>query len=48
MVSNNGLLPQTSASFKKTLLEGTYSFKVIARDAGWGYRVRDENDHCYE
>jgi hypothetical protein len=30
---DNGLLPQTSASFTKTLLEGSYIFKVIARDA---------------
>lgn len=30
---NNALLPQTSASFTKSLLEGTYTFKVVARDA---------------
>ncbi|HEX5385491.1 MAG TPA: hypothetical protein VFW66_02195 [Gemmatimonadales bacterium] len=29
---NNVLLPYTGASFTKTLLDGSYVFKVIARD----------------
>lgn len=42
---NNGLLPYTGPSFTKTLYNGTYTFKVIARDADGdtGYVIKTIN-----